>query len=97
MCIVQHAQTEIVFTLQPLKLPVFYDCKNCKAGSHVLNTPFRDEKLVIVFLVVMVHIATQEKGVVSTKSPFLKKTLRQSQPSTRGLEQKKAEIVPLMA
>ena len=78
----------------------FYDCKKCKAGCHVLNIPFRDQKMTIMLFVgdgthcfARKTSRDYEKG---KPSPFLKKFLRQSQPSTSEPEPKKDKSSPNM-
>ena len=70
----------------------FYDCKKCKACCHVLNIPFKDQKpTIMLFGGDGTHCFARktsrdyEKG---KPSPFLKKFLHQSQPST-------SELVPI--
>ena len=48
MCIVQHVEMRTVFTFQPKKPTIFYDCKKCKACCNVLNIPFKDQKPTIM-------------------------------------------------
>ena len=49
----------------------FHNCRKCKACSHLLNVPFKDQKPTIMLFGVMVHNALQGKRVVV----FEKKTL----------------------
>ena len=79
----------------------FYDCKKCKACFHVLNFPFMEQKPTFMlfggngthcFATKMSRDYKKEKPY-----PFLKKYLRQSQPSTTEPEQKKVEVIPFMA
>ena len=70
----------------------FFDFKKCKACCHVLKIPFRDQNRHLCSLVAMAHIVLQGRRVSITKKselPFLKKLLRQSQPSTAQPERKK--------
>ena len=78
----------------------FYDCKKCKACCEVLNIPFKDQKPTIMlfggdgthcFARKISHDYETEKP-----SPFLKKFLRQSQPSTSELEPIKDKSSPNM-
>ena len=78
----------------------FYDCKKCKACCNVLNIPFRDQKpTIMLFGGDGTHCFARktsrdyEKG---KPSPFLKKFLRQSQPSTSEPEPKKDKSSPNM-
>ena len=82
------------------KTTSFYDCKKCKAGCHVLNIPFREQKpTIMLFGGDGTHCFARktsrdyEKG---KPSPFLKKFLRQSQPSTSEPEPKKDKSSPNM-
>ena len=47
MCTVQHVETKIVFTFQPIKRLVS-TTKKCKACCNVLNIPFKDQKPTIM-------------------------------------------------
>ena len=71
----------------------FYDCRKCKACCHVLNIPFRDQKPTIMFFgcdgTQCFARKTSSDYEKEKPSPFLKKFLRQSQPSTSGPEPKK--------
>ena len=71
----------------------FYDCKKCKACCHVLNIPFKDQKQTIkLFGVDGTHCfakKTSRDYEIEKPSPFFKKFLRQSQPSTSEPEPKK--------
>ena len=80
------------------KTTSFYDCKKCKACCHVLNIPFKDQKLTIMlFGGDGTHcFARKTKHDYKEPSPFLKKFLRQSQPSTSEPEPKKAKMSPNM-
>ena len=78
----------------------FYDFKKCKACCNVLNIPFRDQKpTIMLFGGDGTHCFARktsrdyEKG---KPSPFLKKFLRQSQPSTSELVPKKDKSSPNM-
>ena len=74
----------------------FYDCKKCKAGCHVLNIPFKDQKPTIMLVGgdgTYCFAKKTSRDYVKEKSfPFLKKILRQSQPSTSEIEPKKGQI-----
>ena len=78
------------------KTTSFYDCKKCKACCNVLNIPFKDQKpTILLFGGDGTHCFARktsrdyEKG---KPSPFLKKFLRQSQPSTSEPEPKKDKL-----
>ena len=82
------------------KTTSFYDCKKCKACCNVLNIPFRDQKPTIMLLggdgthcFAKKTSRDYEKG---KPSPFLKKFLRQLQPSTSEREPKKDKSSPNM-
>ena len=82
------------------KTTSFYDCKKCKACCNVLNIPFKEQKpTIMLFGCDGTHCFARktsrdyEKG---KPSPFLKKFLRQSQPSTSELEPKKDKSSPNM-
>ena len=87
MSIVQHVEMKSVFTFQPIKR--FYDCKKCKACCHVLNVPFKDQKPTIMLFggdgTQCFARKTSRDYEKEKPSPFLKKFLRQSQPSTSEL------------
>ena len=76
------------------KTTSFYDCKKCKACCHVLNFPFKDQKLTIMlFGSDGTHCFARRTSRDYEKekpSPFLKKFLRQSDPSTSELEPEKS-------
>ena len=82
------------------KTTSFYDCKKCKACCHVLNIPLKDQKpTFMLFGGDGTHCFARktsrdyEKG---KPSPFLKKFLQQSQPSTSEPEPKKDKSSPNM-
>ena len=82
------------------KTTSFYDCKKCKACCNVLNILFKDQKpTIMLFGGDGTHCFARktsrdyEKG---KPSPFLKKFLRQSQPSTSEPEPKKDQSSPNM-
>ena len=78
----------------------FYDCKICKACCNVLNIPFRDQKpTILLFGGDGTHCFARKTSREYEKekpSPFLKKLLRQSQPSTSEPETKKVKMSPNM-
>ena len=75
----------------------FYDCKKCKACCHVLNIPFKDQKPTIMIGGDGTHcFARKTSRDYEKPSPFLKKFLRQSQPSTSEREPKKDKSSPNM-
>ena len=83
------------------KTSSFYDCKKCKACSHVLNTPFKDQKLTIMlFGGDGTHcFARKTSGDYKNEkpSPILKTFLHQSQSSIPDLEPKMVKILPITA
>ena len=68
------------------KTTSFYDCKKSKACCHVLNIPFKDQKpTIMLFGGDGTHCFARKTSRDYKKeksSPFLKKFLRQSGPST---------------
>ena len=76
------------------KTTSFYDCKKCKACCHVLNIPSRDQKPTnMLFGRDGTHcFARKTSRDFEKPSPFLKKLLRQSQPSTPEPEPKKVTM-----
>ena len=79
----------------------FYDCKECKACCHVLNIPFKYQNPTIMLFggdgIPCFARKTSRDYEKEKPSPFLRKFLRQSQPSTSEPEPKKAEFIPFMA
>ena len=75
-----------------------YDCKKCKACCNVLNTPFQDQKrTIMLFGGDGTHcFAKKTSRDYEKPSPFSKKILRQSQPSTSEPEPKKDKSSPNM-
>ena len=71
----------------------FYDCKKCKACCHVLNIPFEDQKSIFVLFggdgTHCFARKTSRDYEKEKSSSFLKKFLRQSQPSTSEPEPKR--------
>ena len=80
------------------KTTSFYDCEKCKACCHVLNIPFKDQKpTIMLFGGDGTHCFARKTSCDYEKpSPFLKKFLRQSQPSTTEREPKKDKSSPNM-
>ena len=82
------------------KTTSFYDCKKFKACCHVLNIPFRDQKpTIMLFGGDGTHCFARKTSRNYKKekpSPFLKKFLSQSQPSTSECEPKKDKSNPNM-
>ena len=76
------------------KITSFYDCKKCKACCNVLNITFKDQKPTIMLSggdsTHSFARKTSRDYEKEKPSPFLKKFLRQSQPS-------KSEPPPKMA
>ena len=84
------------------KMTNFYDCIKCKACCNVLNIPFRNQKrtvmLIMLFGAVGTHCFARKSSRDYEKekpSPFLKKFLRQSQPSTSEPEPKRLTWVQI--
>ena len=84
--------------LSTKKTTSFYDCKKCKACCHVLNIPFKNQKpTIMLFGGDGTHcFARKTSSDYEKPSPFLKKILRQSQPSRSEREQKKDKSSPNM-
>ena len=80
------------------KTTSFYDYKKCKASCHVLNIPFKDQKpTIMLFGGDGTHYFARKTGRDYEKPyPFLKKFLRQSQPTTFEPELKKVKASPNM-
>ena len=79
-------RTENCVQISTNKTTRFYDCKKCRACCHVLNIPFMDQKpTIMLFDGQGTHCFARKTCLDYEKrkpSPFLKKFLRQSQPST---------------
>ena len=82
------------------KTTSFYDCKKCKACCHVLNFPFEDQKPTIMLLggdgTHRFARKTSRDYQKQKPSPFFKKFLRQSEPTTSEPEPKKVKKSPNM-
>ena len=74
------------------KMNSFYHCKKYKACCHVLNIAFRDQKPTIKLFGGNGTHCLHESRLRKKTSPFLKKILRQSQPSTSECEPKKVKM-----
>ena len=76
----------------------FYDCKKCKACCNVLNIPFKHQKpTIMLFGGDRTHcFARKTSRDYKEPSPFLKKFLHQSQPSTSEPQPKKVNLSPNM-
>ena len=78
------------------KTTSFYDCKKCKACCHVLKIPLKDQKrTIILFGGDGTNCFARKTSCDYEKerpSPFLKKFLRQSQPSTYEPEPKEIKV-----
>ena len=107
MCIERRicptCRSEKCVYLSTNKTTSFYDCKKCKACCHVLNIPFKDLKDQKPTIMLFGGDGTQCIAKQSSRdyekekpSPFLKKFLRQSQPSTTECEPKKDKSSPKM-
>ena len=68
------------------KTTIFDDCKNCKTFCYVLNIPFKDQKMTVMFFGgVSTHFfarKTSRDYENEKPSPFLKKFLHESVPIT---------------
>ena len=82
------------------KTTSFYDCKKCKVCCNVLNILFKDQKPTIMLIggdgTQCVARKTSRDYEKEKPSPFLKKFLHQSQPSTSEPESKKSRMSPNM-
>ena len=82
------------------KTTSFYDFKKCKACCHVLKIPLRNQKpTMMLFGGDGTNCFARKTNCDYEKekpSPFLKKFLRQSQPSTSEREPKKDKSSPNM-
>ena len=78
------------------KITSFYDCKKCKACCNLLNIRFMDQKpTIMLFGGDGTHcFAKKTSRDYEKPSPYLKKFLRQSQPSTSEPEPKKVKTSP---
>ena len=81
------------------KTTSFYDSKKCQACCHILNNPFKDQKLTITLFGGndTSCFASKTSRDYEKEKPFaiLMKFLRQSQPSTS--EPEPTEVLPFMA
>ena len=95
----QTCRNEKCFYFSTDKTTSFYDCKKCKACCHVLNVAFRDQKpTIMLFGGDDTHCLSRKMSRDYEKekpSPFLKKFLHQSQPSTSELEPNKVILSPI--
>ena len=82
------------------KTTSFYNRKNCEACCHVLNFPFKDQKpKIMLFGSNGTHCfakRTRRDCEKEKPSPFSKKFLRQSQPTTSEPEPK-VKVIPFVA
>ena len=82
------------------KMTCFYHCKKCKACWNVLNIPFKEQKpTIMLYGGDGTHCFAKKTSRDYEKekpSPFLKKVLRQSQPSAPEPEPKKVKMSPNM-
>ena len=92
----QTCRSEKCVCISTNKTTSFYDCKKCKACCHVLNILFKDQKpTTMLFGGDGTHCFARKTSRDCEKpSPFLKKCLRQSQPSTSEREPKKDKASP---
>ena len=96
----QTCRSEKCVYISTNEITSFYDCKKCKACCHVLNSPFKDQKpTILLFGGDGTHYFARKTSRDYEKrkpSPFLKKFLRQSQPSTSEPEPKTDKLSPNM-
>ena len=100
MCFVQDAQTKSVFICQLTKILVSTTVKFANPALMRWIFLLGTQNQHSCGSVVMIHIALQEKRVVTTKKeepPVLKTFFRQSQSSTPKPVPQKEEMYPLMA
>ena len=91
-------RNEMCVYISTNKMNSFNDCKKCKACCNVLNIPFSDQKpTFMLFGGEGTHCFARKTSRDYEKPfPFLKKFLRQSQPSTSEREPKKDKSGPNM-
>ena len=93
-------RTEKCVYISTNKKNSFYDCKKCKACCHVLNIPFKDQKpTFMLFGGDGTHCSARKtsRGYKKKPSPYLKRFIRQSDPSASEPEPENAEVIPFMA
>ena len=90
--------TEKCVYISTNKTPSFYDRKKCKACCNILNIPFKDLKPTIMWFggdgTHCFARKTSRDYAKEKPSPFLRKFLRQSQPSTSEPETKNVKMSP---
>ena len=98
MCIVQHVEMKSVFTFQPIKRLVSTIVRSAKPAATFWIVFLKTKNRHICCLAGMGHIVLQGRRVAITKNHlvFLKKFLRQSQPSTSEPEPRKDKSSPFM-
>ena len=83
-----------------------YECKQCKACSHVLNIPFKDQKPCVTLFGWTYCFRKKSKLDYQKEklSPLMRQYIRQSKLSTTKADEannepvpKKAKIIPYMA
>ena len=83
------------------KISGFYDCKNCKTCSHVINIPFKDQKPSIMLICGDGTQCYARKTIRDYKKekpcPILKNILYYSQSSTPDPEPKKGKNFTFLA
>ena len=84
--------------ISSIKTTSFYDCKKCKACCNVLKITFKDQKpTTMLFRGDTTYCFKRKTSRDYDKEkpfPFVKKFLRQSQPSKSKPAQKKAKTSP---
>ena len=88
LCFVQHVEMKSVFTFQPIKRLVSTTVKSAKPAATFLIFVLRTKNRQFCCLAVTVHIVYTSRDY-EKPSPFLKKFLRQPQPSTSEPEHQK--------
>ena len=100
-CVLSNRSKQKLCLLFNQEIFQFLRLKKCKACTHVLNVPFKDEKsTTMLFSVDGTHCFAKKTCRDYEKekpSPFLKKLLDQSEPSASKPKPKKAKIIPFMA
>ena len=97
MCILQHVKMKSVFNFQPMKRLVSTTVKSAKPAATFSIFLLRTKNRQLCCLAVTVHIVYMSRDYEKEKPfPFLKKSFRQSQPSTSEPEPTKDKSSPTM-
>ena len=70
-----------------------YECKQCKAGTHVLNTPFKDQKPCVTLLG-WTYCFRKKTKLDYQNEPLMRQCISQSKLSTTEAEEAKKEPAP---